>query len=358
MTATSIRTVTTTATTATTTTTTARIATATMTRYMMAGPAHEAGSVFEDQPPASVYQTLISEGKQDSSSLLMMRVRLSAAAAAACDAALRAGRPIDDVVYGSIRNFDGTGVRMYDPESKSMQFLQLPQDLFRFDLLSGALRISVHRKYLPVSKCHGNAPFVFAFLIKPAREVVVTTPFTVLSKEPKTPDAPKAPVKRVRRPPPKPFAAAHSDEGVTISEFLAGGGGGGGPRAAPAADAAHVELRTPSPIRAVAGPSFAGPIAGIVVPTDFAMGQRKRTRVEAARTDRPSTPGSTLDALYSGGGSAGSASLVSPVEEADAFGRADADELYMDGTFGDDGFGTPPLTEDEFQLFLGLEDTL
>lgn len=344
---------------------------ATMTRYTTSsGPASEfdltAGSVFEDQPPASVYQTLISEGKQDSSSLLMMRVRLSDGAARACEAALRSGHSTHDLVYGGIRNFDGTDVRMYDAETKTMQYLQLPQDLFRYDLMSGSLRISVHRKYLPVSKCHGNAPFMFAFLIKPAGEVLVTTPFTVLSKEPKVPDAPKAPVKRIRRPPPKPFAAAHTDDGRAISSFLAGDVGVVAPTprgAVTAATSVHEapDARTP-PLATRAegtGPATAAPI---VVPTDIASGHqtggsRKRTRREAVATDRPDSPGSAMDALFAGGiiAGGGGGSGVAPAGP-DFHGD---DELYMEGTFGGDHlFSGSPLSEDQFQLFLGLEDAL
>jgi hypothetical protein len=100
-----------------------------------------------------------------------------------------------------------------------MQFLQLPQTLFRCSLESNTLCIKVRRKYLPVSKSHGNSPFVLTFLIKPTEEVLVTTQFSLLSKSPKQDDFPKKAPKRVRRVP-KPFVGAYPDEDHRISDVL------------------------------------------------------------------------------------------------------------------------------------------
>lgn len=59
--------------------------------------------------------------------------------------------------------------------------------------------VQVHRKYLPASKAHSNAPFKFVWFLHPVREVVCSSAFLVASKQPQQ-ASPKPAPKRQRPP--------------------------------------------------------------------------------------------------------------------------------------------------------------
>lgn len=114
---------------------------------------------------------------------------------------------IETVVTGTLRRMDGAPIEQYDEDAAAMMTLTLPPLCFMYSLDAtprsvasggaggGVLHVAVHRKYLPVSKSYGNAPFCFVFVLAvppaagggggvPAAEVVVTSPFLSSSKEP------------------------------------------------------------------------------------------------------------------------------------------------------------------------------
>lgn len=68
------------------------------------GPVAFVKSTFDVQPPATVYQTSLSEdGRQDGSTPLFLSLRLAPAAKAALRTALTQGQPLPSCVYGAIR---------------------------------------------------------------------------------------------------------------------------------------------------------------------------------------------------------------------------------------------------------------
>lgn len=184
-------------------------------------------SAFVGEPlPSTIFQTTISaEGHQDSSTVLPIKVRLSARAAAAVSAALeRDGRDLADLVSGAIRKFDGSEVLEFSEDEGRLLGLRLPPAAFEFAFRRAdrELTISVHRKHLPVSKNHGGTPFLFAFLIAAGgvAEVLLSTAFFVASKESRA--APRPPPKRVRLPPlAKPFLAPPSRLDALVASAVA-----------------------------------------------------------------------------------------------------------------------------------------
>lgn len=148
--------------------------------------------------------------------------------------------------------------------------------------------VQVHRKYLPVSKAHGDAPFKFVWVLHPVQEVVSSSPFLVGSKEPQ-PTGPKPPPKRLRAPSAKkPFMALPDAVDAAIDQALAPRGTKrqrepsspdmpvGSPSAgSPASAASDVPAASPKKPRAEAPPvavelprcaEFAAPMAGLPPP--------------------------------------------------------------------------------------------
>lgn len=178
------------------------------------------GSSIELQPPAVVYQTKLTDDgtgsmAQDSSTPLKLIIRLSDPARLAFSKLRKEGKEIDTLVHGAIRRVDLAELESYDATSGRMLGLRLSQKSFSYDFrpASGELCVFVHRKELPVSTSFGDAPMVFVFFLSPVSEMVVTSAFTIASKE-RAGKCERPVPKRIRGPPPRrPFAApAHGVE--------------------------------------------------------------------------------------------------------------------------------------------------
>lgn len=103
--------------------------------------------------------------------------------------------------------FDHAELEVYCPATERMLGMRLSQLSLTYKLrASDMLDVLIHRKELPVSTNFGNAKFVFVFLVKPTRELVVTAPFTVSSKQ--LARKPYRPPKRIRGPPSRQPAVA------------------------------------------------------------------------------------------------------------------------------------------------------
>lgn len=123
-------------------------------------------SYFTIDMPPFVYQTTTVDGRQDSSTLLPIEIKLSRPLASAYAAALRARFPatasvkrtklvgVDDVaaresavlaehVYMAFRRFDGAEVVEYDRESGQLMGLRFPSGCFVYTLQDGHLCIKV-----------------------------------------------------------------------------------------------------------------------------------------------------------------------------------------------------------------------
>lgn len=182
--------------------------------------------------PKVIYQTaLTAEGKQDSSTELVISMALSATARAAIETAIASGSAVADLVHGAIRRFDGKELEVFDEKTGLMLGVRLPQLTFRFELVPGTpavLEIHVHRKELPVGRAYGEAPFRFYFYLKPVGELVSTSIFMVASKQPPPATKPRRTPKRVRGPPPRrphPGVAAGAEAQVSamIARLMARG---------------------------------------------------------------------------------------------------------------------------------------
>ena len=79
------------------------------------------------EPPATIYQTELRDGKQDTSTPCTVVFVPSAQARAAFTAAQRAGTPLSSVLYGGIRRFDLTELQVFNEEDGAVMGLRLPQ---------------------------------------------------------------------------------------------------------------------------------------------------------------------------------------------------------------------------------------
>lgn len=164
--------------------------------------------------PEVVYQTNVVGKIQDSASPLILRAKFA-------DFDLT-----DSRFAGVVRRFDGDEITEYDEETGVMQGLRMPC-AFKFSISDDELTIEVHRKYLPVSKSHGNAPFIFAIACTSSNsgsEVLVSSPFMSCSKQTAADRSARGPAKRQRgRPASKPMPAPPSDVDLLVSAHFAGG---------------------------------------------------------------------------------------------------------------------------------------
>lgn len=234
----------------------------------------------------AVYQTNIIDGVQDSSTLMEITILLSSAAYEALSRVAN----LHTAVSVALRRFDNRHVQLYCSDTGTMKVVKLNPSMFQYHLdhAMQALQVLVHRKYLPVSKAHGDAPFKFVWVLHPVQEVVSSSPFLVGSKEPQ-PTGPKPPPKRLRAPSAKkPFMALPDAVDAAIDQALAPRGTKrqrepsspdmpvGSPSAgSPASAASDVPASSPKKPRAEAPPvavelprcaEFAAPMAGLPPP--------------------------------------------------------------------------------------------
>jgi hypothetical protein len=101
-------------------------------------------------PAPTLYQTVVTNGKQDTSSPCPIVVQLDVSLHAAMLAAHRAGRPLSDMMHGGIRRFDLSELMVYSEEAGELLGLRLPQKSFEFSFASlpetPVININVHRK--------------------------------------------------------------------------------------------------------------------------------------------------------------------------------------------------------------------
>eukprot|EP01138_Halocafeteria_seosinensis_P003436 gb/GECG01003512.1/.p1 GENE.gb/GECG01003512.1/~~gb/GECG01003512.1/.p1 ORF type:complete len:349 (+),score=64.10 gb/GECG01003512.1/:1-1047(+) len=166
------------------------------------------------------------QDKLDSSSLLKIKIALAQDAMDGMKG-ISAKDGLHSVVRGKLLRFDGAQIPLYDKEEKKIKMLQVPDEIFSYDLDSGndTLTVQIHRKYLPISKNFGDVPFRFAFYISLTGEVVCTNSFEILSKEPSQQEKLKAQQKkppiRKRGPSPKePRAGDAAREDNLVSDYI------------------------------------------------------------------------------------------------------------------------------------------
>lgn len=163
--------------------------------------------------PEVVYQTNISvDGTQDSATPLLLKAHFSSFDLIGASFA------------GAVRRFDGAEISDYDEASHTMQGLRMPT-AFKFATVGDELTVEVHRKFMPVSKSHGNAPFVIVIVACAASgesEVLVTSPFLSCSKQTQADRAPRGQAKRLRgRPSAKPVSAPPCAVDLLVSAHFA-----------------------------------------------------------------------------------------------------------------------------------------
>ena len=134
-------------------------------------------SYFIKQPPPVVYQASTSEG-------VHMIIQLTAPAAAALTAHKGV---LTSALHLALRRFDLHKLTVYDEDEGRMVAVTLPPAALAAATLSanGILHVYVKCKFMPVSTAFGEAPLVYAILIKPVDELVVSAPFAARSKVPK-----------------------------------------------------------------------------------------------------------------------------------------------------------------------------
>jgi hypothetical protein len=111
------------------------------------------------------------------------------------------------VVHFALRRFDMQELQVFDAASGKMAGIRLSQAMFTLQWIkprvndgSLLLEVSVNTKHLPVATRFGGAPFVFCMWVVATNELLISTPFQVMSKEIELPLLPRAPVKRARGP--------------------------------------------------------------------------------------------------------------------------------------------------------------
>ncbi len=151
-----------------------------------------------ENPPPTVYQTMLKGSSQDSSTTLRMTIGVT-------DETEDMMRAHDggETVFCTMRRFDGEEIEAYSERRGKMVGMRVSQAAFKVRLERRTVVIEAHRKELPVSSMFGGAPFVFVFLIAATGEIVTTTPFITLSKTPRVPAEDRRPPKRIRGPPPR-----------------------------------------------------------------------------------------------------------------------------------------------------------
>lgn len=136
-------------------------------------------SYFVGQPPPVVYQASTVE-----SGRVHMIIQLAAPAAAALTACKGV---LTSALHLAVRRFDLRKLSVYNEDEGRMVAVTLPSTALEAATLSanGILHVHVKCKFMPVSTAFGEAPLVYAILIKPVDELVVSAPFAVRSKVPK-----------------------------------------------------------------------------------------------------------------------------------------------------------------------------
>jgi hypothetical protein len=162
-------------------------------------------AVYEMEAPGTVFQTVLVEGgKQDGSAPLTLSVAVSEGTARAlAPRGASAAVDVSERVFASIRRVDGRPVEVW--EEGMLQSLRVPAAMCSAQLEGRVLTVHIKRKHLPVSKNHGDAPFLLLFALRDARGAVValvrTTPFFIASKQKPASRLPRALPKRLRGPP-------------------------------------------------------------------------------------------------------------------------------------------------------------
>ena len=156
--------------------------------------------------PGIIYQTIRVNGRQDTSSRLILMIRLSDAASEE----FRKTHPtpekfVDEtatLIRPIIHRFDGAPLEIAIEFEGiiEMRYLSVSPHMFEYSLNGSTLTVGILRKEMPLSKAFGGAPFVFGFHIIPTDEMLVTDRFFSASKEPPA-KPPKTAPKRIRGPP-------------------------------------------------------------------------------------------------------------------------------------------------------------
>lgn len=165
-----------------------------------------ASSIISEVPDI-IYQTTMVNGRQNTSSRLILVIRLSDVASEE----FRKTHPtsekfVDDtaaLIRPAIHRFDGAPLEIaleFDGIIE-MSYLSVSPHMFEYSLNGNTLTVCILRKEIPLSKAFGGAPFVFGFHIISTDEMLVTGKFFSASKEPPAKPPKNAP-KRIRGPPP------------------------------------------------------------------------------------------------------------------------------------------------------------
>ena len=149
-------------------------------------------TVYTVSVPSPVYHVSLTEGKLDSSTLLLLKISLPG----------RASYPDTISATVSVTDLCDHPLMAYDRSTGVCGVVQITPASFGYKWEKTTLVIEIYRKALPLSASHGDRPIKLHFRFDEMDFTVETGPFTVCSKE--LPHrAPRAQPKRLRGPPPR-----------------------------------------------------------------------------------------------------------------------------------------------------------